>query len=358
MKLWSRVCFLVLAVSPICLGEDGTSHVQTSGTVSPVPSIASTHVLNGTENETQNHTDPESTTAEETNSMPGGTVATNLTSTNVPTKETTSIVTQGGADRGGQMTQTTPSTSSGTTAPPSAGSSAALTQDVPGYHYSATVPPNASFDTTFHTEQWPVPKLCLSLSLGYVVLALIIIVIIILCIILYLLRRASRTYSFDLQRPNPVGHLNQPTGTFEPVYLDDLERPVPKDIEATDDLSPPPVANGTSLQSEEKDSSGENAPEEQPEANGVETSPAENTTPSLSSDEADKISNPPSSTSLFFDAIGEQQNENNNNPICSSDPFVEINLDEPAWCDQLLNSSEGSSSVFPFSPFSLSSSSS
>lgn len=21
-----------------------------------------------------------------------------------------------------------------------------------------TVPPNASFDTTFHTEQWPVPK--------------------------------------------------------------------------------------------------------------------------------------------------------------------------------------------------------
>lgn len=36
------------------------------------------------------------------------------------------------------------------------------------------------------------------------------------------------------------------------------ERPVPKDIEATDDLSPPPVANGTSLQSEEKDSTGEN----------------------------------------------------------------------------------------------------
>lgn len=48
-------------------------------------------------------------------SQPGGTVATTLTSTNVPTKETTSIVTQGGADRGGKMTQTTPSTSSGTT---------------------------------------------------------------------------------------------------------------------------------------------------------------------------------------------------------------------------------------------------
>ncbi|CAI5681670.1 unnamed protein product [Oreochromis niloticus] len=307
MKLWSRVCFLVLAVSPICLGTETTSDPpQNNDTKASAATITSPHH--------SNTTDAESTTAVMTNVTSGGTVATTLTSTNVPTKETTNIVTQGGADRGGQMTQTTTSTSSGTTA---AGSSA-----------------------------------------GYVVLALIIIVILILCIILYLLRRASRTYSFDLQRPNPVGHLSQPTGTFEPVYLDDLERPVPKDIEATDDLSPPPVANGTSLQSEEKDSTGENAPEEQLEANGVETSPAENTTPSLSSDEADKISNPPSSTNLFFDAIGEQQNENNNNPICASDPFVEINLDEPAWCDQLLNSSEGSSSVLPFSPFSLSSSSS
>ncbi|XP_031615132.1 uncharacterized protein LOC116335543 isoform X2 [Oreochromis aureus] len=307
MKLWSRVCFLVLAVSPICLGTETTSDApQNNDTKASAATITSPHH--------SNTTDAESTTAVMTNVTSGGTVATTLTSTNVPTKETTNIVTQGGADRGGQMTQTTTSTSSGTTA---AGSSA-----------------------------------------GYVVLALIIIVILILCIILYLLRRASRTYSFDLQRPNPVGHLSQPTGTFEPVYLDDLERPVPKDIEATDDLSPPPVANGTSLQSEEKDSTGENAPEEQLEANGVETSPAENTTPSLSSDEADKISNPPSSTNLFFDAIGEQQNENNNNPICASDPFVEINLDEPAWCDQLLNSSEGSSSVLPFSPFSLSSSSS
>lgn len=39
------------------------------GTVSPVPSIAATFSLNGTENEMQNDTDPESTTAEETNSM-------------------------------------------------------------------------------------------------------------------------------------------------------------------------------------------------------------------------------------------------------------------------------------------------
>ncbi|XP_063325704.1 uncharacterized protein LOC134624625 [Pelmatolapia mariae] len=307
MKLWSRVCVLVLAVSPICLGLNTTSDAhQNNDTKASATTITSPHHSNTTY--------AESTTAVMTNVTSRGMVATTLTSTNVPMKETTTKIS------GDQTTRvsTTPSTSSGITAPPPAGSSA-----------------------------------------GYVVLALIIIVIIILCIILYLLRRASRTYSFDLQRPNPVGHLSQPTGTFEPVYLDDLERPVPKDIEATDDLSPPPVANGTSLQSEEKDSTGENAPEEQPEANGVETSPAENTTPSLSSDEADKISNPPSSTNLFFDAIGEQQNENNNNPtVCSSDPFVEINLDEPAWCDQLLNSSEGSSSVLPFSPFSLSSSSS
>lgn len=308
MKLWSRVCFLVLAVSPICLGTKTASDApQNNDTEASAATITSPHH--------SNTTDAESTTAVMTNVTSGGTVATTLTSTNVPTKETTTKIS------GDQTTRvsTTSSTSSRITGPPSAAGSSA----------------------------------------GYVVLALIIIVILILCIILYLLRRASRTYSFDLQRPNPVGHLSQPTGTFEPVYLDDLERPVPKDIEATDDLSPPPVANGTSLQSEEKDSTGENAPEEQLEANGVETSPAENTTPSLSSDEADKISNPPSSTNLFFDAIGEQQNENNNNPtVCASDPFVEINLDEPAWCDQLLNSSEGSSSVLPFSPFSLSSSSS
>lgn len=58
------------------------------------------------------------------------------------------------------------------------------------------------------------------------------------------------------------------------------------------------------------------APEDQPEANGVETSPTDDTSSSSSSgsDEAEKASDPPSSTNLFFDAIGEQQNENNNNP--------------------------------------------
>ncbi|XP_050931715.1 uncharacterized protein LOC108873695 [Lates calcarifer] len=200
-----------------------------------------------------------------------------------------------------------------------------------------------------------------SSSWGYVILAFIILVIIVLCIILYFLRRVSRTYSFDLQRQDPIiNQFNEPTGTFEPVYLDDLDRPAPKDLVTTNDPSPPPAANGTSVQLEEKGSNGENAPQEQPDANGLETSPSSDTSPTLDDDTADKTSNPPGSIDLMFDGFREPpQNENNNNPsVCSSDPFVEINLDEPPWCDQLLSSPEATSSVLPFSPFSFSSSSS
>ncbi|XP_072232994.1 uncharacterized protein [Leuresthes tenuis] len=185
---------------------------------------------------------------------------------------------------------------------------------------------------------------------GYVILVFIILAIITLCVILYLLRRATRTYSFDLHRPIPVNHLNEPTGTFEQVYLDDLDQPFPKDIVITDDLPISPVANGTSLQTEEKGSSEENAPREQPDTNDVETAPASNTSLSSDDEPADKTPVPLSSSMLFFDAAEEQQNENNNNPsVCSSDPFVEINLDEPAWSDQLLTSCQASSSVLPFS---------
>ncbi|KAL7374795.1 hypothetical protein ABVT39_007313 [Epinephelus coioides] len=193
---------------------------------------------------------------------------------------------------------------------------------------------------------------------GYVILVLIILVIIFLCAILYFLRRVSRTYSFDLHRQVPADHLNEPIGTFEPVYLDDLDQPAPKDQVTTDDLSPPPVSNGTALQSEEHGSNGDTAPQEQPDANGLQPSPASNSSPSLDDNPADKTPSPLSSTNLFFDGIGEeQQNENNNNPsVCSSDPFVEINLDEPAWCDQFLTSPEASSSVLPFTPFSFSTS--
>ncbi|KAG7233374.1 hypothetical protein INR49_007103 [Caranx melampygus] len=94
------------------------------------------------------------------------------------------------------------------------------------------------------------------------------------------------------------------------------DRPAPKDDVITSDLSPPPVSNGTNLQLEEKDSDGENAPDPQPEANGMETSPSSNTSPSSGDDPADKTSDPPSSTDLIFDATGEtQQNENNNTHV-------------------------------------------
>ncbi|KAM7366560.1 hypothetical protein PAMP_015993 [Pampus punctatissimus] len=181
-------------------------------------------------------------------------------------------------------------------------------------------------------------------STGYVILALIILVIIVLCVILYLLRRVSRTYSFDLHRPSPTNHHNEPTGVFEIVNLDELDQPAPTDQITNGDLSPPPVANGTTLQSEEK---GDNALQEQPDANGLETLSIANNSPS-----ADNTSDQMDGTSIFFDAMGdEQQNENNNPSVCSSDPFVEINLDEPAWCDQLLTSPKNSSSVLPIPLF-------
>ncbi|TKS93257.1 hypothetical protein D9C73_026756 [Collichthys lucidus] len=174
---------------------------------------------------------------------------------------------------------------------------------------------------------------------GYVILVLIILVIIALCVILYILRRVSRTYSFDLQRPVHVNHLDEPIGTFEPVYLDDLDQPAPKDEVSTEEIPPAPAANGTTVQSEENGSAGENvapASEDQPD-------------------------NKRDSLLQKFDYLyeDEQQNENNNNPsVCSSDPFVEINLDDPVRCDQLLTSPEAPSSVLPFSPFSFSTSSS
>eukprot|EP00064_Thunnus_orientalis_P021120 superscaffoldBa00006217_g21275 len=149
-----------------------------------------------------------------------------------------------------------------------------------------------------------------SSSSGYVILVLIILVIIILCVILYLLRRVSRTYSFDLQRPSPASHCNEPTGTFEPVYLDDLDQTAPEDRVNNDYTPPPTLANGTTPQSEEKDSSGENAPQDQTDTNGLETLSI-----GINSPPADIMSDQLMNTDIFFNGSGEeQQNENNNNP--------------------------------------------
>ncbi|XP_034020871.1 uncharacterized protein LOC117505343 [Thalassophryne amazonica] len=190
-----------------------------------------------------------------------------------------------------------------------------------------------------------------------ILLVFIIVLIVVLCIILYFLWRSSKTYSFDL-RPHPVSHSTEPIGTFEPVHLDDLDHPGAKDDVTSSDLSPPSVANGTSLPSGDNDLLGENAPQDHADTNCLEASPTSATNPSPSMDLSDRISEQSSSMNLMFDLMGEeQQNENNNNPsICSSDPFVEINLDEPVWSDHLLTYPQQTSSVLPFSPYSSSSS--
>ncbi|KAM7376970.1 hypothetical protein PAMA_013653 [Pampus argenteus] len=144
-----------------------------------------------------------------------------------------------------------------------------------------------------------------SSSWGYVILVLIVLVIVALCVILYLLRRVSRTYSFDLHRPSPTNHHNEPTGVFEIVNLDELDQPAPRDQITNGDLSPPPVANGTTLQSEEKE---DNALQEEPDANGLETSSITANSPS-----ADDTSEQMGCT-MFFDAMGDEQQNENNNP--------------------------------------------
>ncbi|XP_024143882.1 uncharacterized protein LOC112156005 isoform X2 [Oryzias melastigma] len=192
---------------------------------------------------------------------------------------------------------------------------------------------------------------------AYVILAFIILIIVVLSLILYFIRKTSRSYSFDLHRPTPMNNRNEPTGTFEQVYLDDFERPDLKDLTdlITDDTSSLPVANGTSPMSEENDSGGENAPREQADDKSVGSTSTSETSQTLADNQDEKKASPPVQENLLLEAAGEQENENNNNPsICSSDPFVEINLDEPAWRDQLLSPSQTSSTVTPFSILSTS----
>ncbi|XP_019965782.2 serine-rich adhesin for platelets [Paralichthys olivaceus] len=322
MKSWRRLCFLVLAVPLISGGQPSTTDPprnEESADAGPAPTWTPPPLP-----ESLNDTDSNSTHA-------------TLTAPYSPSHE---------LENATDVTSTVNMTRTGSTPAPTAASAS-----TGGTEGKATVPMTtaSSSQTPGETENSD------NSSWGYVIIALICIAIIALCVILFFLRRASRMYSFDLQFPDPItNHFNGPTGTFEPVYLDDL---APNDQEAT---SEPPVTNGTSPQSEEKGSNGENAPQEQTHANGLETSSLScSTSPTAGDDPADMISDSPSSANLFFDDTGEtQQNENNNNPsVCSSDPFVEINLDEPEWCDQLLDSSEATSSVLPFSPFSFSTSS-
>ncbi|KAL3051030.1 hypothetical protein OYC64_001326 [Pagothenia borchgrevinki] len=316
-KLWRRLCFLVLAFSSVSRGQNETTVAPDLPPPTPPPMGS---------DEAQNES---SSTLETPVFKHTSAITTDLPSTNLTTKE--DLVSE-------DFNGTTEEDSNSKT--------------LIGISGANTVMTTVSIETDI-TSLTPVTSGGTGhSSWGYVLLVLIIVAIIILCVMLYFLRRVSRTYSFDLHRPIPSNHRNDPIGTFEPVYLDDL---APKDQGNTEDVPPPPpVSNGTTIQTEEPESNGESAPQEPSEANGLEASPG-HTDLSLIGDPEEKTSSPSGSTSIFFDTIGEeQQNENNNNPsVCSSDPFVEINLE-----DHLLASSEAPSSVLPFSPFSFSSSSS
>ncbi|XP_033988413.1 uncharacterized protein LOC117484084 [Trematomus bernacchii] len=314
-KLWRRLCFLVLAFSSVSRGQNETAVTPDLSPPTPPPMRS---------DETQNES---SSTLETPVFKNTSAITTDLPSTNVMTKKDL-----------GSFNGTTEEDSNSTTLIGISGASEVTTTVSIETDITSSTPVTSG--GTGHS------------SWGYVLLVLIIMAIIILCVMLYFLRRVSRTYSFDLHRPIPSNHRNDPIGTFEPVYLDDL---APKDQGNTEDVPPPPpVSNGTTIQTEERESNGESAPQEPSEANGLEASPG-HTDLSLIGDPEEKTSSPSGSTSIFFDTIGEeQQNENNNNPsVCSSDPFVEINLE-----DHLLTSSEAPSSVLPFSPFSFSFSSS
>ncbi|XP_039996359.1 uncharacterized protein LOC120797120 [Xiphias gladius] len=346
MRSWRRLCFIFLAISSTSRGLDTSDSPQDKekeGSLAPFTESPSLKLLNETEKEASHPT--LATPSSQTHTTES---ETNLLSGDVTTLEDKRETDEGYDD---DSFNTTVESGESTEAPTTTLSS------VPGSAREDGEVATVSMATASTSSKPVTSEDAGSMSLGYLILVLIILAIIVLCVILYFLRRVSRSYSFDLQRQDPmIQQFSEPTGTFETVYLDDLDRPAPKDQAATNDLSPPPVANGTGLQG----SHGENAPQEQPDANGLETLPTGNTGPSLGNDPADSTCNTSSSTNLFFDATAEvPQNENNNNPsVFSSGPFVEINLDEPAWCDQLLTSPEATSSVLPFSPLSFPSASS
>lgn len=301
MKWCASLVFLVLGLVCVSRGDDGGEVLTTPtdpslqtdpGNVSETP--PTTAVSAPTESVTDSADEPTPPTAPSTPPVENATVTeepdVNDNVTNTPTNQT-----------GGEG-------SSGTTPQETA----------PGGAVSHSAP-----DQSHDNASW-----------GYVLLVLIMVVVVALCVILFFLRKVSRTYSFDLQRPSPAHNLSEPIGTFEPVYLDDLDRPALTDQVTGVEPSTPPTANGTRFQNEDN-SSDSDVPPESPHVNGLQGAPTSDTDPS-DNRTSDQLDGP----DLFLDtAKEEQQNENNNNPVsCSGLPFVEINLEEAPWCDQLFSS--------------------
>ncbi|XP_034424855.1 uncharacterized protein LOC117751914 [Hippoglossus hippoglossus] len=226
MKLWRRLCFLVLAVSSTSRGQssttDSTHNEEVAGDPDPWDLPPRPESLNDTEHNSTHSTLPPPSSPSHVSENATDPLSTVIT-TGVETED------------GGGSTSAPATTSASETE----GAAVRMTT-VPMATASSSAEPGTAAAAG-------------GSSLGYVMMVLIFIVIIALCVILFFLRRASRTYSFDLQFPDPIiNQFSEPIGTFEPVYLDDL---APNERVAT---SEPPVANGTSLQSEEKGSNGEN----------------------------------------------------------------------------------------------------
>ncbi|KAM8898504.1 uncharacterized protein AB9W97_009375 isoform 2-T2 [Spinachia spinachia] len=345
--------FLVLAISSISRGQKGasvfpdtqaasspSSH-ETSSTMAPQsqtsaqqadwPTTVSTtlegrrDIFNRTK-EAVLHSSPAPLTSVSTSSgaTPSGATSSGATSSGGTWSDATSsgATSSGGTSSGGTWSGATPSgaTSSGGTWSDATSSGATWSDATSsGATWSGATSPGAT-------------------SSGYVVLGLIILVIIVLSVILYFLRRASQTYSFDLHSA-PASRANQPAGTFERVRLHDLDQ-TPASVVTAGDLSPPAVSNGSTRQAQER-----RVPPDEPQTwpTGDLGDPG---------DPGPSLGGP---VNVFLRAVGEaQQNDNDNHPAaCSQDPFVEINLDEAALCHQLLTPPHAPPSAPPFSPFSF-----
>ncbi|XP_061620020.1 uncharacterized protein LOC133472740 [Phyllopteryx taeniolatus] len=161
-------------------------------------------------------------------------------------------------------------------------------------------------------------------SWGYILLVLLLLVIIILLVILYLLRKASRTYSFDLQRPAPGNHGGGPAGDFEAFSLDNQGQATPCD------RSTSPAANGTAPQSEE------HAPQEAAHVNHSKASDIGDSYPAILDDSLEK-SDP-------SDAAQEERDKADSSPPGSSGLLAEKDLNEPLRLKPLFASPGTSSS--------------
>ncbi|XP_071022407.1 uncharacterized protein [Oncorhynchus clarkii lewisi] len=120
--------------------------------------------------------------------------------------------------------------------------------------------------TTETTTSLPVSATRGSDIAGYVILFLILLAVVCLVVILYILRKKSRRYSFDLQYPGydhdtPLTCMEQP-GTFEPNNDQEIWESE-REGGDEDPHAMSPVANGSAMGAGETGSTGENEGEKQ-----------------------------------------------------------------------------------------------